>query len=76
VDSTVEVDSFVPDSTLVVIDIEVVIRPRSTFLVGFSALMKNDVNKVDIAINAAKDNVTIAESSEIPLLIKLICLFN
>jgi hypothetical protein len=54
----------------------VVIRPRSTFLVGFSALMKNDVNKVDIAINAAKDNVTIAESSEIPLLIKLICLFN
>ena len=70
VDSTVEVGSDVSGSILVVAGTEVVIMLRLIFLVGFSVLMRNDTNKVDIAINVAKDKVTMADNSEIPLPIK------
>ena len=70
VDSTVEVGSDVSGSILVVAGTEVVIMLRLIFLVGFSVLMRNDTNKVDIAINTAKDKVATADNSEIPLPIK------
>jgi hypothetical protein len=44
--------------------------PKIIFPKGFPVLAKNDVNKADIAMNAAKDKVTMADSSEIPLPIK------
>jgi hypothetical protein len=58
------------DSTLVVIGIEVLIKLRVTFLFDFSVSRKKDANRVDIAINTAKDKVATADNSEIPLLIK------
>jgi hypothetical protein len=70
VDSTVEVGSDVSGSILVVAGTEVVIILRLIFLVGFFVLMRNDTNKVDIAINTAKDKVATADNSEIPLPIK------
>jgi hypothetical protein len=48
----------------VVIGIEVIIGVEVTFSKG---LRKNDVNKVDIANNAAKDKVMTADNSDTPL---------